>query len=160
MLAVGKPYWVHRPGKASKLPLHFSILLTTVGFWNRKDTTFAGGRKACSSPCLWLWHFIDHKNLFMWPQCSWHVSSSDAGLFQADCFSVIQCQTKDILHHLSLLQTVVHLCTLISIYLAEGLITEYAMKKCGSSYIPEEGELGGTVKYIAFKSPVFFYIVL
>lgn len=83
-----------------------------------------------------------------------------AGLFQAHCFFIIQCQTKDVLHHLSLLQTVVHLCTVISVYLAEGLITEDAMEKCGSACIREEGELGGAVKYTAFKSSVFFYTVL
>lgn len=92
----------------------------------------------------------------MWPQCPLDVSSSDAGLFQAACFSVIQCQIKDNLHHLNLLQAVVHLCMLICIYLAEDLITEDVMEKC----VPKEGELGGAEKYTAFKSPVFFYTVL
>lgn len=80
----------------------------------------------------------------MWPQCPLDVSLSDAGLFQADCFSVIQCQTKDIMHHPSPLPTAVLLCTLISAYLAEGMITEDVMEKC----IPKEGELGGAEKYI------------
>lgn len=75
-------------------------------------------------------------------------------------FLLCNAKPKMFCHHLSLLQTVVHLCTRISVYLAEGLITEDVMEKCGSARIREEGELGGAVKCTAFKSSVFFYTVL